>query len=357
MANNKKRAEGIRETSTGSGYQIRIRRKGAPDYSETIQGTSKASLARAIKRREWLIDRINAGLPIEEENLPIREAAYFGDVAQDYLLTLEAKDRVIKEYSRILNSYWMPPFSQLTIDVVTKDKIKKIIAGWGVSTKTKKNRLIVLTGVFKHAEIYPPPSLGIKLRKHQKPPVQRYLPKERTALLGKLKGDALLYFTLLFDCGLRPGEALALQRADFDGECLNICKQITDRKLDNETKTYMRRKVYVPLRARSTIQKHPVHLSSPYYLVNSIGGPVLDTDELNAQWKDAHKKTRLPYRIPYACRHTRAAELLSLGIQPADAAGQMGHDVETFFRTYAEFIEEYQGNQDLSRFEGVEAAK
>ena len=83
----------------------------------------------------------------------------------------------------------------------------------------------------------------------------------------------------------------------------------------------------------------------------------MDTDDFNAAWRSAHKKARLTYRTPYACRHSRAAELLSMGIAPADAAKQMGHSLQMFFKTYAEFIEEYQGNTDLSRFENSTAPK
>ena len=40
---------------------------------------------------------------------------------------------------------------------------------------------------------------------------------------------------------------------------------------------------------------------------------------MNAAWKEAHRRARVPYRIPHTCRHTRAAELLSTGVEPAEA--------------------------------------
>ena len=68
----------------------------------------------------------------------------------------------------------------------------------------------------------------------------------------------------------------------------------------------------------------------------------------NAAWKKAHDKARIPYRIPYACRHTRAAELLSTGVLSAKAAKQMGHSVAVFLRIYTELIEEYCASNDWS---------
>jgi len=59
------------------------------------------------------------------------------------------------------------------------------------------------------------------------------------------------------------------------------------------------------------------------------------------------------YRIPYAARHTRAAELLSMGRLPPDAAVQMGHSTHVFLTTYSEFINEYAADQDPRRFESI----
>ncbi len=59
----------------------------------------------------------------------------------------------------------------------------------------------------------------------------------------------------------------------------------------------------------------------------------------------------IPYRIPYTCRYSRAAEMLSIGIAPGDAAKQLGHSLEMFYRVYAEWIEDYADATDFSRFE------
>lgn len=85
---------------------------------------------------------------------------------------------------------------------------------------------------------------------------------------------------------------------------------------------------------------------------------------LDEAWRKAHeswniknRKQQVPYRIPYVCRHTRAEELLSTGVEPGDAAAQLGHTLEMFYRTYSEWISEYSQAKDKSRFEGVTAQK
>jgi integrase len=337
---------GIRPS--GRGFQIRVWRQDKPAYTETFGcSTNKTDLAGAIKRRDWLKVRISAGLPIiEGEDSAL---SLFGEVAQDYLETFEGKQSSLVEYHRILNHWWMV-FANDPIQHITKAQIKRILKNMDVTTRTKRNRLIPLYGVFNHAEIRPP---IIKLKKHQKKAIERYTPIQREALLERMDGQARVYFAILFGCGLRPGECLGLEWSDFDGEYLHISKQITKRRLEPSTKTSVRRKVYVPKTLRGIIQGCSTRFAGGHIFQNSFGRPYLDTDIFNAEWKIAHKKARIPYRIPYVCRHTRAAELLSMGVAPARAAKELGHSVEMFLRTYSEYIEEY-AKEDMSLFESVD---
>jgi len=151
--------------------------------------------------------------------------------------------------------------------------------------------------------------------------------------------------------GVWAGECLGLEWSDFNGEYLNVTKSISKRKL-SPTKTGATRRTYVPIWARSVIGEYSTRFSGGYILQNSLGGFHCDTDRFNARWKRAHSKARIPYRIPYACRHTRAAELLSAGVSPARAAQQLGHSVLMFLNIYSEFIEAY-ADQDMSDLEGV----
>jgi len=345
--------KGIRPS--GNGLRIRIWRKGKLVHSETIlcNPHNAGDLKSAIKRREYLTSRQRLGLPLSEND--DAEHQLFFEAAQDYMNTLDAKYSTQLSYENILNKHWIPVFGKLPASEISRQAIKRALAALNVTNKTKKNVLIPLRGVLAHAEVMPNPADGIRFKKTQSPPVDRYTPREREKLLSVLDGQELLYFAMLFGCGFRPGEALALRRSDFDGEEITVSNQVTRRRLEKYTKTSRRRKVYVPTWVRAVIDAQPVRIDSDYFFVNSLGGFYKDTDVFNAAWQSAHKKKRIPYRIPYTCRHTRAAELLSLDVGPADAANQLGHSVEMFLRTYSEFIEEYAKNKDKSRFEPAQA--
>lgn len=328
---------------TPGGYQIRIRTRGNA-YTETVKGKTKSTLAEAIKRRDYLLARIEAGLPLKDEKTALR---LFGETAEEYLDTLEGRDSTVIEYYRILNNFWRDLWN-IPIQEITGADLKRILAGMKVSSKTKGNRLIPVYGVFKYAEI---PSPSVKIRKDQSQKIERYSPKEREDLLSRLCGQEKVYFSLLFGTGVRPGEALALTWQDYDGTKIEVTKSISKRRL-GPTKTGVRRTVYVPRWVRPILNGHTTRFAGGYIFVNSHGTPYLDTDIFNSAWRDAHRRSRIPYRIPYTCRHTRAAELLSAGVQPAAAAKQLGHSVEMFLRVYSEFIEEYS-NQDMTLFDGI----
>jgi integrase len=244
-------------------------------------------------------------------------------------------------YEGLLNKYWIDPFQKKPLASITAPDIKRVLASHSVSNKTKKNALAVLSSIMAHAEIHPNPCRQVKIRRNQKAPIERYTPSERETLLGALEGDYRVFFAVLFGCGLRTGEALALTWADYDGESLDINKQVVRRRLEKSTKTSVRRKVFVPQWTRKYINGLPSRFSGDYIFPNQFGRHHQDADNFNEAWQKAHKRCRLPYRIPYVCRHTRAAELLSAGVAPAAAAKQLGHSVEIFLRTYSEYLEEY----------------
>lgn len=299
---------------------------------------------------------MDLGLPLTVEDETATQQTVV-KAAQDYLNTLDAKRSTHMSYENILNQYWLPAIGHWILSEVTSTKIKEILTTLKVSGKTKRNALIPIRGVFDHAEIVPNPADRVLVRKHQKALVERYTPKQRDAILAQLEGQERVYFSLLFGCGLRPGEALALLWTDYDGTELEVSKQITRRKLEASTKTSVRRKVYVPKWVRDILSDHPTRFAKSHILLNSHGRPHLDTDHMNEVWREAHRRAKIAYRVPYVCRHTRASELLSIGIGPADAAKQLGHSPEMFLRIYAEFIEEFAKGQDRARFEGVEPEK
>ena len=252
----------------------------------------------------------------------------------------------------------MPLFRLHPCASITARQIKNFLAelkppdtGESITKKTRDNILGPLRGVLDYAEVSPNPARLIKTKKAQTKPKERYSPLERDKILNCFSGDIYVYFALFYGCGLRPGELKGLLRTDYDGEHWHIHQQIVRGRLVNSTKTAHRRKVYVPDWVKTAIKTIPPRIDSPYFFVNAIGGFFKDTRKFNRAWKKAHERKQIRLRDPYTCSHTRAAELLSMGLMPPECAVQMGHSTAVFLNTYSEFINEYAANQDPRRFE------
>jgi integrase len=338
---------------SGAGLRIRIWGKGGKlIYQETIPGDlGKGHLASAIKRRQELMARRRAGLPLSEDDTSATDQKFL-EAAQGYLKTLDVRNTTSIEYERVLNRYWVPAFHNRLMTSIRENEVLERLAEFKIGGKTKRNALGVLNSVYRHAGIDSPAS-KIRPKKQQKPPIQRYKPEERAKLLKYLEGDAKVFYGLQFGCGLRPGEALAARFDRFDGEYLVVDQEIVRRELVATTKTAKHRRVYVPTWLRPWIQGMPSRFNTAGFLfLNQLGEWRKNTNFFDKRWKLAHERARIAYRHPYVCRHTRAAELLSIGVEPAKAAAQLGHSVQMFLNIYSEFIDEFS-KQDDSIFEGV----
>ena len=334
-------AEGIEQR--GGSLRLSIRWQGQR-ITETHPGELDAKhIRRVVKRREWLLARLRLGLPIYED-----DAKSLGHIADEYFDCHQGKRSSKRSDENLWKNYWSHWQGELPQSITTA-MIKVRLAEKGVAVKTQKNALSVLSSILNHAEVNPNPCRAVKFKKQQKAKKRRYTHKEVSALLSKLEGEYRVYFVLMAAIGLRPGEALALEWTDWNGERLSITKAVSRRRMTT-TKNEETREVYLPQWARKTLNGHTTRFEGGYIFQNALGSFHRDSDDFNAAWKKAHKKARIPYRIPYTLRHTRAAELLSLGCLPAKAAKELGHSVPMFLTTYSQFIDEYS-KQDTSVLE------
>ena len=100
------------------------------------------------------------------------------------------------------------------------------------------------------------------------PSTQRYAPSERITLLDALQDEYRVFFALMFGTETGTGECLALRWEDYDGETLTIDKQVVRRRLENYTKTSVRRKVFVPEWVRKHLNSLPSRFLQDFIFPN-----------------------------------------------------------------------------------------
>lgn len=324
--------------------------------------------------------RLDDGLPpipLEDKEGDAIPKKLFEVAVEEFILKLQ--DRAGKEeemtaesadrFARILRNDWVPNLEGRALGSITKDMVQRIIFGWTCKDKTRKNALVPLRLMYKHFAFDINPANGIPFKKTKKnsnvSKVDRYSPEERELIINKLgemerNGEGLpgiqLLAVLLFGGGFRTGEALALKWSDWDGKYMHVQSQIlSEGKHVNRVKYGNVRYVHMPKWTHSYLTNAPTRFKkNGFILLNSRGQPYRSRKELYQIWGACHEALGLRYRDFYTCRHSRAAELISTGVDYGKAAKQLGHTPEMFLRTYSEWREDYaRQHRDDSDLDGV----
>lgn len=360
-------------------YRIRIRRKGKLVVDEVISTTDvaqreKTDLERVKKIRDEYLAKLQLNLPLHDHRNEERRQGIvdtqpymsFGD-AIDVFLDRGLKsqsDRTFDDYRKILENKWLPVFSEYRLNEITKQVLEDylyerkregrnrvFVRDW--SNKYRKNLLGPLSKLFNYFEISPNPTTGVLDTKSADTRGKRrfkpYKPLEIRKLLDRLDGDAKYYFQFAFATGMRHQEILALRWSDIsDGvACVERC--ISNYVLVGRVKTDLGgRQVTLNAAAMDALNKLHSRWQKGFVFPQPNGDYYKKPKRFREQWIKAHEKSGVEYRQMKTTRHTRATELLSVGVNPAKAARQLGHDKETFLKTYADYMPDYdEGSDDL----------
>lgn len=355
-------------TRKPNGIRVRVNRNNRKAFDRTLVGDPYSATliaearALAIRARECL----SLGIPLDEEV----ERKSLADACQTFLDRYHGDPDVRKKYKNILQKIWLPVLHDTPIDHITDRQVEDRLHGLGVKIKTQKNYVSPLRQVLDQEKVRPNPASGIVWNKKrviaEKHQVTRYTPKEQASIIAALDwlheeavkerqehpmrrfrttwtAQARAFYPMLFAFGPRPGEALSLYWEDYDNVRVLIRATHSQGKRKELTKTGGRRRVYVPEWVRDRIDSLPSKAGRGPMFVGHHGAPLLKKANLNAIWRDALSACGYPQQDPYVCRHSRAAELLSMGKATiAECAYQMGHTVQVFESVYAEMIEEFR---------------
>jgi integrase len=161
-----------------------------------------------------------------------------------------------------------------------------------------------------------------------------------------------------FYCGARPSEAAGLQwpSVDLQAGYVRIHEAIVSGKVKAKTKTGVVRDILLNTMSREAIlrqAKHTRMAGAHVWMDPRYGLPWLDEHAFRRVfWMPTLKALGIRYRAPNQSRHTFASMMLMAGRTSAWCAGQMGHSIEVFHRTYARWL---KGDQDAREMAGFEA--
>lgn len=147
------------------------------------------------------------------------------------------------------------------------------------------------------------------------------------------------FFELMFFTGTRPGEAMALQFKDLQGEYLLVTKTITShcgREFDTPKTASSVRKIRIDQKLKSdliSLQKKYIDCDDDYFIFGGVK-PLAPTT-INRKKKIACKKANIRPITLHQFRHSHATLLVNKGILINEVSRRLGHsDVSTTLNIY-----------------------
>jgi integrase len=270
----------------------------------------------------------------------------FNDYADLYLESTTLTYSTILGYEAILRIYWRPKLGEQKIEDIRYSTLLNIEQqiNW-LSAKTRNNAIVALRAVFSLAYLdmrWPEqssPAHQLKPGRHQKSLPDPFTADERNRIIEWMTDKPQgLYFRTAFATGMRSGELIALEWSQYDGESF-LVHQSRVRGRIKATKNAKPRTVYLPRWLCEELNSHWTRKRGGAIFLNQYKRPYQKPDKLNIVYRRCLQELKIrPRAGPYPWRHTYASVGITEGAKPGYLAKQLGHGLEAFYRTYAEWI-------------------
>lgn len=366
-----KRSNGYR-IRISDGYDSKGKQKMRCKTWRPEEGMTKNQIEKELRRQFVLFtEQVKKGLVV---NRKIR----FEEAFDEWITHEEEMDNLshasIKRYGDCkkrlveeLGHYYLSDLRKKDIQAF----IKKIGIGDkkgddGVSVKSQKNYITVISNVYKFAidneYIAENPCKDIKTVKKETRPRQIYSVEEVQTILNLMADEPLKYFVfhiLAFFCGFRRGEMLGLEWKDISFEERKI--RIRRASLyANDIGTYTSTPKTVGSRRTVVVSDDVVELLKRYKAEQDeykkmLGDAWIENDRLFTQWNGAPmgtstplnwyrefcKKNDIRYLCTHCCRHFTISLLIKNHVDVVSVSAAAGHkDRSTTLNIYAEEFEE-----------------
>jgi integrase len=335
------------------------------------------------KAKPWVVDafdatgqrrRVAARTREEAETIRaklVQEAQQAAPVIEDRDITLDVyadrwleqiassvEPRTAASYSATLRLHIRPVFGKMPLRVLHRGHIKALLARKRAQGLSKNSvRLIratlsvMLSDAMDDMIIAANAALGIN-RKGRKTPDSMSLADRKKNIkamtyeqlatflavsAARCSRRSALYFLLMADAGLRPGEACALQWPDFDlvGQNLQVERAVTDSGRIKGVKTGEAREVDLTPRLVAALAGFQAEMEAealvagkdriaPWVFATRAGTPPRP-HRVAKTFKKVLKAAGLPHFRLYDLRHTYASHLIAQRADIAYVARQLGH--------------------------------
>jgi integrase len=286
-----------------------------------------------------VVERMKAVGPPDPDTITVAEWA------ARWRETLTVRPSTRAAYAVNLDTHVLPVLGPKRLAAVTATDIESLIArllsDGGVAPGTARNIVANARTMFQAAVrsdlIVKNPVAAARKPRHDPGPVETYTPAELSRIITTAPrfaaGGAV---AALAATGMRLGEAVALDVADYDSEkgTLSITKTYTARFGIGPPKSrYSRRVVTVPDLLFPVLDAAVAgRTTGP--LFPTLTGARRPAQTVSKCWRSVVRAAGLTYKKPHTLRHSVATALIGAGVPLPDVARYMGDTVATLVRFY-----------------------
>jgi integrase len=316
---------------SGSRFSVRYR---------DAEGKQRRQSGFRSKREaaKWLSDRIEDVARERRGEAPKRrgEIPTFNAVADELMESHTGESNTIRSLHNRLRTA-REAFGDTRVDRITVAMIltwRKTVPELSRWHATKCVRQVLHYAV-REGYCSANPASAFKNDEPRRPEVEHFSPAEIELVSAELPAAYSALPILMAHAGLRPEEVVALERGDIDRDrgIIRVTKAFTDGHLKG-TKTGEHREVPLTTRVGEALDSMPKRIDTKL-LFPGVRGDYLSWHWFRGKvWKPALEAAGVPYRHPYACRHSYISWSLAAGIPMFEVADHAGTSVEQIEATY-----------------------
>lgn len=351
---------GCSVTKKGNRYWVVVSRPG--NKREWVKGFS--SREDAVRLRNQILGEIAADSYAPLKRITFEEMA--GIWLDRYPIIRGMKPSTVRDYRSAFKCHWVPALGTRDLSSITLEELQRIVADKledGLSRRRMADIIVPLKTMFKWAVrwnyLRVNPALDLQKPKYETPEMDWLMPEEAQRLIAHIDPYYRTMMLFAFMTGVRPGELVATRWKDLDlGHSTANVRYTLDRgellppKTDNA-----RRRIPMPPVLVEALHGFkaawPGNAQGLVFVQPVTGAPIDLSNFRQRVFHPALEAAGLRRIRLYDIRHSYAAWMISLNVEPLQLSKNLGHfDLGFTYRTYGHLMP-VSGHDDAARLGGL----
>lgn len=276
------------------------------------------------------------------------------------------KPSTVRDYRSAFKCHWVPALGTRDLSSITLEELQRIVADKledGLSRRRMADIIVPLKTMFKWAVrwnyLRVNPALDLQKPKYETPEMDWLMPEEAQRLIAHIDPYYRPMMLFAFMTGVRPGELVATRWKDLDlaHSTANVRYTLDRGELLPPKTDNARRRIPMPPELVEALQDFKADWpGNPQGLVfvQPITGTPIDLSNFRQRvFHPALEAAELRRIRLYDIRHSYAAWMISLNVEPLQLSKNLGHfDLGFTYRTYGHLMP-VSGHDDAARLGGL----